>query len=105
MRYVVLQDDKIKALIDTRKIVVEELLKKQEEMITLDKELGKLMHKADRMNTKIEDAVKPYKTEELDEFEYYGGIGFHDGELRLNINDKIEDVKNQLRQSKEKIEE
>lgn len=107
MRNIVINDDRLLALLKEKDNYSKLALEKRQVMEALDKELGKILHKIDRLNTKSIDLAKPYQTEELGEFEYYTRI-YEDketGELRMEIADKIEDTMNFLREEKRKREE
>jgi len=97
MRHIVIEDEKIKSLIKMKDELVLEAKAKEEEMKSLDNELGKILHKMKRLNDKAEQLIEPHKSKDLSEFEYHSGISIKGEELHLQIADRVEDFKEALR--------
>lgn len=98
MRYVVIQDDKLKALLEQKKILIDEGKALEEEAIKIDDKRSKILLKISRLDGKAQVILKNYTTETLGEFETYGELKNVDGELHMEIIDQVEKFKETYKQ-------
>jgi hypothetical protein len=100
MRYIELNDGKLKDILTQRGIVFEQVRKVNEEIVRLDGERTKLGYKMDKLKDKTADILKD-NPQELSEFEEIGRVYIEDGKVMLEIFDKIEEYKKMLREKDE----
>lgn len=108
MRYKVIEDAKLKAIIEAKDLLVKEGQEKQKEVENLNKEIDKLVLKINRYNEKAVPMAKKYMTDDIGEFEEYTKVYLTKEEpieLRLEIIDAIEEFKAVYKEKKEKKEE
>jgi seryl-tRNA synthetase len=104
MRFIVLDDDKVKSLIKSKEEIaykIKDITKKIED---LEEDRNKLVLKIQRYNDKAIPLIDKYKAEEeLGEFEEYSRVYFKDDELRLEIFDSLEEFKEFYKKQKEEL--
>ncbi len=98
MRYIVLKDDKLKALLDQKRVLIDEGKQLEKEAKEIDEKRSKILLKINRLNDKAGPIMGKYLTEELGEYETYGELKDVDGELRVFIIDQVEKFKETYKQ-------
>lgn len=98
MRYVVVQDEKLKALLEQKKSLIDEGKLLEEEARKIDEKRSKIILKVGRLDSKAQVILKNYTTETLGEFETYGELKNVDGELHMEIIDQVEKFKETYKQ-------
>lgn len=112
MRFKVIDDAKLKSLMEAKYAIAKEALPIQEKVKALQEEIDnyekdfqKILLKLKRYDDKIMPLGEKYKTDDIGEFEEYSRFYIEDDEkreLRLEIVDKVEIYQNALREQKEK---
>jgi hypothetical protein len=105
MRYKVINDLKLKSIIDMKDKIVKEIQQVQKDIDEKNTELNKLLLKVQRYDDKAKPLIEQYTTEKLEEFEQYSRLYLQDGEIRLEVVDRIEEYKKALREQAEKAKE
>jgi hypothetical protein len=103
MRYKVLEDEKLKVLIQKKEELANQVKEINEEVEKKNEGLNKLVLKLNRLNEKALPIIKEHQgNEELGEYEEYSRLFLdkESGELRLEIIDKIEEYKEFIKQQK-----
>ena len=99
MRKKIVNDKKLKEILEERGVIYKEIGKINEKIVALDKERTKWGYKMDRLKEKtapfVEKYISPY---DLDEFEIVSRVYLEKGEIIFEIIDKIEEYKNILRE-------
>lgn len=102
MRFIVIEDQKLKDLIEKKEKLANEVQEITKDITKLEEDRNKLVLKIKRYNDKALPLIKKYeKRDELGEFEDYSRLYLKDGEVRLEIFDAIEEYKTMYRQQKE----
>ena len=109
-REVVLENPKIKAIIEQKRPFAKEIVDITEQIKELENKREKLMHKLSRYDTKVKPLIEEeIKKIELGEYEMFGNVSVVEEETLLQVIDKIEEYKEFLRlqaeEAKKKKEE
>lgn len=104
MRFKVLDDNKLKGLIDLKEELADKVQDITKQIEKLEEDRNKIVLKLQRYNDKATPLIAKYQDEkELGEFEKYSRV-YKDpesGELRLEIYDEVEEFKNYLKNREE----
>lgn len=104
MRFIVLEDEKIKSLIKSKEEIAYKIKDITKNIEDLEEDRNKLVLKIQRYNDKALPLIEKYKNEEvLGEFEEYSRVYFKDDELRLEIFDALEEFKEFYKKQKEEL--
>jgi len=109
-REVVLENPKIKAIIEQKRPFAKEIVDITEQIKELENKREKLMHKLSRYDTKVKPLIEEeIKKIELGEYEMFGNVSVVEEDALLQVIDKIEEYKEFLRlqaeEAKKKKEE
>jgi len=101
-RFIVLDDPKVKSLIQSKEKLATEVINIGKEIEKLEEKRNKLVLKIERYNGKADPLLKKYlKEDELGEFEKHQRVYLEGDELRLEIIDELEEYKVYIKQAKE----
>lgn len=104
MRYIVIDDAKVRSLIESKEELANKVQDITKQIEQLEEDRNKLVLKIQRYNDKATPLIEKYQNEEaLGEYEKYSRV-YKDpesGELRLEIYDEVEEFKVYLKQREE----
>jgi len=104
MRFIVLEDEKIKSLIKSKEEIANKIKDISKKIEGLEEDRNKLVLKIQRYNDKALPLIDKYKKEEeLGEFEEYSRLYFKDDELRLEIFNALEEFKEFYKKQQEEL--
>jgi hypothetical protein len=98
MRKVIINDKKLKTILDKRSVVFKEVREVNEKIVKLDNERTKLGYKMDRLKEKTAPIIKKHGIE-IGEFEVISSVGIENEKPTAQIVDQIEEYKKVLREN------